>query len=629
MSRAGTGRHGFWAGVFAAGVFVWTATAATAQEPKTATPDPANPVYRGPSIAMHGEPKYRPGFKQFDYVNPNAPKGGRLRLVAIGTFDSLNPFIIKGVRNGWIRVIVHDNLMSRSADEPFTMYPLIALEIELPRDRSWVVFHLDPRARFHDGSPITVDDVIFSFKLLRDKGLPFYRAFFRNVTAVRKVGPRAVKFSFVPGQNRELPLILGDLPILSKRYWQARDFEKTTLVPVPGSGPYRIAKVDPGRSITFRRIKDYWAQDLPPRVGHYNFDVIRVDYYRDATLARQALKAGAFDYWFEGQAKAWATAYDVPPVKRGDLILARFPHGRTAGMQGFVFNTRKAVFRDRRVRQALAYAFDFAWTNKNLFHGQYSRLRSYFDNSELASRGLPAGDELEILRRYRGRIPGEVFAKPYRPPSYDGSGKIRSGLRPAFRLLEEAGWKVRDMKLFDARTGRRMRFEILLDSPASERFVLPFVRNLRRMGVEARVRLVDSSQYVARLRKFDYDMIVGAFRQPMSPGNEQRIIWSSRAAKAPGSRNYIGVDDPVVDELVELVIAAPDRASLVARTRALDRVLLWNHFVIPHWHIPYDRIVYWNKFGVTRPTLRGSRLMTWWIDRKKAAALGRRRGRAD
>ncbi len=578
-------------------------------------------VYIGHALAMHGAPKYGPDFTHFDYVNPHAPKGGTVTQAAIGTFDSLNPFIIRGVAASQIGLI-YDTLMVGSADEAFTMYGLVAETIEVPEDRSWVAFTLRPEARFHDGSPITAEDVIFSFNILTDKGAPFFRAYYGNVAKVEKVGPRKVKFTFKPGENRELPLIVGQLNILPQAYWEGREFDKTTLKPPLGSGPYKVESVDPGRSITYRRVEDYWARDLPVNVGQSNFDMIRIEYYRDATVAREALIREDFDFWPENESKAWATAYDLDEVERGLLIKKAVDHERSAGMQAFVFNIRQPIFRDKRVRQALAYAFDFEWTNKNLFYGQYRRTQSYFSNSELASSGLPTGGELEILERFRGRVPEEVFTKEYKAPSYDGSGNIRPGLRIALKLLGEAGWVVRDKKLVDTETGRPMSFEILLISPAFERIALPFAHNLKKLGIDARVRLVDPAQYQNRLNEFDYDMIVGVWGQSLSPGNEQRDSWSSAAADAIGSRNLIGIKDPAIDELIELVIAAPDRQSLIERVHALDRVLLWSHFVIPHWHIPYDRLVFWDKFGVPEVIpMQGTSLLRWWIDGNKALAL--------
>ena len=578
-------------------------------------------VYIGHALAMHGAPKYGPEFTHFDYVNPNAPKGGTVKQFGFRTFDSLNQFIIRGLPAAQIGLI-YDTLMAGSADEAFTMYGLVAETIEVPEDRSWVAFTLRPEARFHDGSPITAEDVIFSFNILRDEGKPFYRAYYGNVTRVEKVGPRKVKFTFKPGENRELPLILGDLTVLPKAYWEGRAFDKTTLEPPLGSGPYKVESVDPGRSITYRRVEDYWARDLPVNVGQYNFDVIRFDYYRDATVAREALIGGNFDFRLENESKAWATAYDLDVVEQGLLIKQAVDHERSAGMQAFVFNIRQPIFKDKRVRQALAYAFDFEWTNKNLFYGQYRRMQSYFSNSELAAHGLPDDEELKILECFRGKVPDEVFTKEYKPPSYDGSGNIRGGLRIALKLLGEAGWVVRDKKLVDAETGRPMSFEILLISPAFERIVLPFAHNLKKLGIDARVRLVDPAQYQNRLIEFDYDMIVGVWGQPLSPGNEQRDSWSSAAADAIGSGNLIGIKDPAIDELIELVIAAPDRQSLIERVRALDRVLLWGHFVIPHWHIPYDRLVFWDKFGVPEVIpMQGTSPLRWWIDGNKALAL--------
>ena len=603
------------AGIFAIGLAL---TGAAGSEPARAAAPGAAPRH---AIAMHGAPKYPPNFAHFDYVNPAAPKGGKVKMASVGTFDSLNQFIIKGVSAASLGYL-YDSLMTGSSDEAFTVYGLLAESIETPEDRSWVAFTLRPEARFHDGTPVRPEDVIFSFDILREKGSPFFAAYYGNVVKVEKTAARRVKFSFKPGGNRELPLILGQFPILPKAYWQNRDFAKTTLDPPLGSGPYRIEAVDPGRSITYRRVADYWGRNLPVNVGAYNFDVIRIDYYRDATVAREAFKTKGFDFRAENESKAWATAYDIPAVKDGLLIKRKFAHKRSSGMQSFAFNTRREMFKDPRVREALGYAFNFEWTNKNLFYGQYRRTRSYFSNSELASTGLPKGVEREILERFRGRIPERVFTKEYSPPAYDGSGNIRAGQRQAMRILKGAGWVIRNKQLVDAKTGTQMRFEILISSPAFERIVLPFVRNLKRLGIRARARLVDPAQYEYRVRDFDFDMIVGSWGQSLSPGNEQRNFWSSRAAEFKGSRNIVGIKDPVIDELIELVIAAPDRKGLIDRVRALDRVLLWNHFVIPQWHIPYDRLVFWDKFGIPKviPML-GASFDLWWFDAAKAAAL--------
>ncbi len=579
------------------------------------------------AIAMHGEPRYPAGFTHFSYVNPHAPKGGTLRLAARGTFDSFNPFIPKGTATGGT---IYETLLTGSADEPFTEYGLIAESLEFPEDRSWVIFNLRPEARWHDGRPITVEDVIWSLETLKAKGQPFYRFYYGSVASAERVGERRVRFTFSEEGNRELPLIVGQIPILPKHYWADRDFEQTTLEPPLGSGPYRIGDFEAGRFVTLERVEDYWGQDLPVNRGQNNFDRIRTDYYLDEAVVRQALKAGEFDFREENVAKSWALDYDVPAVREGRLRKELVAHSRPAGMQGFVLNTRRAVFADPRVRQALAYAFDFEWTNRNLFFSQYTRTHSYFDNSELASSGLPEGEELEVLERFRGRVPEEVFTTEYRAPSTDGSGWPRENLRRAFALLAEAGWVVRDMKLVDERTGQQMRFEFLLVSKSFERVVLPFVRNLRRLGIEPSVRLVDTSQYVNRLRDFDFDVVVFGWGQSSSPGNEQRDFWSTRAADSPAARNFAGVRDPAVDEVIEMVIRAPDRESLVARTRALDRLLLWGHYVVPNWHLPAQRLLWWDKFSMpeTIPA-NGTSTSYWWYDEAKARALEASRGRGD
>ncbi|MFQ5973087.1 MAG: extracellular solute-binding protein [Alphaproteobacteria bacterium] len=581
----------------------------------------------GHGLSMHGEPKYGPDFKHFGYVNPNAPKGGTLRLAEQGTFDSFNSFIPKGNVGAGASI---ETLLTTSADEPFTGYGLIAESIEWPEDRFWVIFTLRPEARWHDGQPITVKDVIWSFETLKTKGHPFYRFYYGSIGGAEQVGERRVKFTFTETGNRELPLIAGQLPILPRHYWESRDFEKTTLEPPLGSGPYRITEFEAGRFIVTERVEDYWGKDLPVNRGQYNFDRIRYDYFRDDTVIRQALKAGDIDFRVENQAKAWALDYDVPPVRNGWLKKVEVPHQRPTGMQAFIMNTRRPVFQDPKVRRSLAYAFDFEWTNRNLFFGQYTRTESYFSNSELAATGLPVREELEILERYRGRIPAEVFTTPYSAPKTDGSGWPRENLRRAFKLLAEAGWVVREMKLVNAETGEQMRFEILLVSPAFERIVLPFVRNLKRLGIEARVRLVDQSQYINRLRSFDFDMFVGGWGQSESPGNEQRSFWSSAAADSPAARNFPGIKDPVIDELIELVITAPSRESLVARTRALDRVLLAGHYVIPNWHLRKQRLLYWDKFSrPDKPSRRGTSVDWWWFDPVKAANLEQREQRQE
>ncbi|MGE5505981.1 MAG: extracellular solute-binding protein [Actinomycetota bacterium] len=577
-------------------------------------------------IAMHGAPKYPAGFDHFDYVVPDAPKGGEIRLAALNTFDNLNPFIVKGVEAAGAG-LPFETLMVPAADEPFSMYGLLAETVDVPPDRSAVTFTLRREARWHDGKPVTPEDVIFSLETLKTKGEPNYRFYYAAVAKAEKVGERGVKFTFKPGDNRELPLIIGEMPVLPRHYWQGKAFEETTLVPPLGSGPYRIASFEPGRYVVYERVKDYWGAGLPVRKGQYNFDRIRYDYYRDSTVALEALKAGEYDFREENEAKKWATAYDDwPALANGLARKDRLDNSVPAGMQAFAYNIRRPLFTDAKVRQALAYAFDFEWSNKNLFYGQYKRCNSYFSNSDLAAAGLPDGRELAVLTPLKDQLPAEVFTTEYKAPATDGSGDVRPNLRIAMKLLEQAGWTVDKGKL--VKDGRPFSFEILLVSPAFERVVLPFVRNLARLGIEVSVRTVDASQYQNRVRAFDFDMIVMSWGESLSPGNEQAMYWTSEAADHQGSRNVVGIKNPAVDVLVDKVIAATTREDLVARTRALDRALLWNHYVIPQWYLGADRLAYWDKFG--RPPvvpMRGFQLFSWWIDPKKDAALAAARGR--
>ena len=591
--------------------------------PAARAADTAGPAH---GIAMHGDLKYGPGFTHFDYVNPDAPKGGELRLYALGTFDSFNPFIIKGnPDDGSGRI--YDTLLTSSADEPFSEYGLLAESVETPPDRSWVIFRLRKEARWHDGQPVTADDVLWSYEALRSKGQPFYRAYYANVDKAEKLDERTVKFTFKPGENRELPLIMGQLTVLPKHYWASREFDATTLDPPLGSGPYRIGTFEAGRWSSYERVPDYWGKDLAVNRGRHNFDRVRYDYYQNMTVALEALKAGAYDLRVEASSKDWATAYDAPAVRDGRLVKGEFPHARPAGMQGYAFNMRRPLFQDRRVRQAIGYALDFEWANRALFYGQYTRSRSYFGNSELAANGIPQGAELAVLEPLRDKLPPEVFAQEYQPPVTDGSGNMRENLRQAYDLLKAAGWTVdpKTKKLVNAQ-GQPFEFEILLIDPAYERITLPFAKNLERLGVTARVRTVDTAQYKKRVDDFDFDMVIWAWPQTLSPGNEQRSYWSSAYADQPGNPNVIGLKDPVIDALVEQVIAAPDRANLVARVHALDRALQWGFYVVPNWYIGYDRIAYWDKFG--RPEVipaQGVQLDAWWYDPAKAAAATAKR----
>ena len=574
----------------------------------------AQQIYKAHGIALRSKLKYGFGFKHFEYVNPNAPKGGEVKLSAIGTFDSLNPFILKGVSAAGIGLIF-DTLTTSSSDEPFSEYGLLAKTIEVPADNAWVAYTLRPEARWHDGYPITVDDVIFTFNLLMKDGHPFYRSYYHDVIKAEKIGKNKVRFVFKKGDNPELPLIVGQLPVLSKRYYQKHQFNKTTLEPPMGSGPYKIIDVKPGRSITYKLVDNYWGKDIPVNKGRYNFGIIKYEYYRDPTVALEAFKSGEYDFRIENVSKTWATAYKGPAFDQGKIIKEELPNNNPVGMQAFVYNTRRDIFKDRKVREALAYAFDFEWTNKTLFYSAYKRTRSFFENSELASKGLPGVDELKLLNPYRDKLPKEIFTKEYNPPKTDGSGNIRPNLRKALRLLNESGWVLKEGKLINRNTGKQFEFELLLVQPTFERIALPFKKNLNRLGIKMNIRLVDSSQYVNRLNNFNFDMIVYTFRQSLSPGNEQRDFWSSSAADTPGSSNLAGIKNPVVDALIEKIISAPDRESLVAACKALDRVLLWGFYVIPQWHINVYRIAYWNKFS--RPKIKPKYglgfLDTWWL----------------
>jgi len=582
----------------------------------------AEEVISSHAIAMNGTPRYGEDFKHFDYVNPEAPKGGKVRLSSIGTFDSFNGFISKGVSADGIGMI-YETLTTGSSDEPFTEYGLLAEKIEYPSDRKWVIYHLNPKARFHDGEPVKPEDVIFTFNTLLEKGAPFYKSYYGEIQKVEKLGPKQVKFHFDPNTtNRELVLITGQLPVLPKHYWEGRDFSKSSLEPPLGSGAYQVGEFEAGKYIIYKRVKNHWAEELPVHRGMNNFDEVRYDYYRDATVALEAYKAGEYDFREENNSKLWATAYKGESFEQKLLIRDEISHELPRGMQGFAFNLRRSKFKDRKVREAIGYAFDFEWSNKNLFYGQYKRTDSFFENSELASSGLPSQEELEILEPFRKDLPDEVFTKEFKPPVTDGSGNIRKQLLAASKLLKAAGWEIKDGKRVNSKTGEELKFEILLISPAFERIVLPFKKNLERMGIEASVRVVDTSQYVNRIRSFDFDVFVMVIGQSLSPGNEQDNYWSCKAAETSGARNYMGICNPAIDKLIRLVIEAPDRNQLIYSTRALDRALLWGHYVVPHWHINYYRLSYWNKFSRPDITPKYSLgFFTWWVDDAKEKTM--------
>ena len=576
----------------------------------------------GHGIAMHGAPKYGADFTHFDYVNPDAPKGGVFRRALAGTFDSLNPFIIKGVR-GYGRHLVFETLTRRAWDEPFSLYGLIAESIEVPDDRSSVTFVLRPQARFHDGSPVTADDVVFSWETLKEHGRPNHRLYYRQVRRVERPDERSVRFVFdAESPDRELPLIMGLMPILSKAYYESVSFEETTLEPPLGSGPYRIESVEPGRTIVYRRDPDWWGRDLAVNREQYNFDRIRYDYYRDADVMMEAFKAGEYDFRSEPSAARVATGYEFPAAADGRVKVARMAHGRPSGMRAFVFNTRREIFAERTVRHALAHAFDFEWVNETLFHGAYVRTGSIFDNSELGSRGVPEGGELALLEPDRDRLPPELFETAYEPPG--AGGTLRANLRKAKRLLADAGWSVHDGALRRDSDGLAMEFEILLVSPGNEKIALGYARNLERLGVVARVRTVDTAQYQNRRNSYDFDMLIYRWGMSLSPGNEQAFYWGAAAAEQEGTRNYPGVRDPVVDRLIKHMTNVRAREDFVDTIRAMDRVLLWGHYFVPLYHRNDDYVAYWDKFG--RPeinSLYGVVVESWWEDPAKAAALRR------
>jgi microcin C transport system substrate-binding protein len=595
-----------------AALFALTVAAASAQAQ-------TKPVH---ALSLLDAPKYPAGFTQLDYVNINAPKGGELREDAVGSFDTLNPYIVKGDAAAGMG-LVFQQLLNSSPDDPSSEYAAIAESVEVADDLSWVAFNLNAAAMWHDGKPVTSEDVVWTFETLKEKGAPVYRFYYAAVQKAEAQGPRKVKFTFSGPPNRELPQIIGQLPILPKHWWATRDFEKTTLEAPLGSGPYRVAVVDAPRSITYERVKDWWAKDLPVNRGRYNFDRIRYDYYRDTSVTLEAFKAGQYDIRSENVARNWATAYDFPAVRDGRVIKREFEHSRPAGMQAFVFNTRREKFADPRLREALGYAFDFEWSNKNLFFSQYRRTSSFFQNSEFAARGLPSPEELKHLEPVRAQVPPQVFTTEFTVPAYDGSGNIRDGLRRANELLRAAGFTVKDGKLL-GKDGKPLEIEVLNVQPDFERVIQPVLRNLERLGVKGTIRTVDSAQYQERVRAYDFDIMVGGWGQSDSPGNEQREYWSTAAAERRGGRNTAGIRNPAIDRLIEDVVAAPTRKDLVAATRALDRVLLWNFYVIPMYYGPVDRVAWWDRFGLPAGNPGyGPDIYSWWIDPARDAVLRR------
>lgn len=601
------------------------------------------PVVKTNALAVLGKPALPPDFPHFPYVNPDAPKGGSVTLATIGTYDNFNPFILRGTAafglvSPWVILPggagagttvghVWESLMTGSADEGSTAYAHLAESVELPADKMWVAFNLRPQAHFSDGTPVTAEDVAWTYRTLLAHGRPSMKIQFADVADVTVEGPRRVVFHFRSNQNRDLPLIVGGLPVLPEHFFKGRDFE-TPLTDAPiGSGPYRVATFDLGRSTVYERDPNWWAVRMPTGIGTNNFDRVRIEYFRDATVAMEAFKAGQIDIRSENISKNWATAYDFPAVKSGQVITHSFMHHLPEGIQGYAMNTRRAVFADRRVREAIATVFDFEWTNKALFYGAYSRTKSYFSNSDLAASQLPEADETTLLAPFKSGLPPEVFTTVFSLPVTDGSGNNREQMRQALALFKEAGWTVKDRKLVDA-NGQQMHFTVLLDEPSLERPTLPFTETLRKIGIDAQVRMVDPAQYQHLTDDFDFDMTMIVYPQSDVPGNELRDYFSCAASKAQGSSNISGVCDPAVDALIEKIVTAQTRPALAAATRALDRVLLWNWYLVPNWGNLQFNVAWWDRFGIPIQHIReGVNFDSWWVDPTKAAAIDAARGR--
>ena len=573
-------------------------------------------------IAMHGLPMHGSDEKHLPYVNPDAPKGGILRLGVYGSFDNLNRIAFKGSRAAGLGYI-NDTLMRRVWDEAFSLYGLIAEYAEMPEDRSSITFYINPKAKFHDGSPITREDVLFSLETFQNKGTPNQKKTYGKVIKTELVDQNGIKMIFVNNDDKELPLIIaGFLPIVPKKYYENIDVTKTFLDIPLGSGPYTIESLEPGRQIKYQRVKDYWAKDLLANKGQYNFDTLIYDYYKDSNVLLEAFKVGEYDYRREYNAKRWQSNYVFDAVDRGDVILQEMKNDRPTGMNALVMNSRKEIFNNPQVRLALSYAYDHEWINKALYNNAYTRTDSYFDNSPLASSGLPSENELKLLNPWKNQLPKEIFNQTYQPPVSDGSGMPRDNLRIAKKILEGEGWFVEDGKLM--KDGKEFAFEFLIVSPSVEKIALAFQKTLEVLGITMSVRTVDSSQYQARMLNYDFDMIKASWNVSLSPGNEQQFYWGSEVGKKDGSKNYAGVDSPVVDSLIETLIGAKTREELTTAIHALDRVLLWGHYVIPLYHSNTDRIAYWNflEFPDEIP-LYGLVIESWWANSEKASKLQR------
>ncbi|WP_347332686.1 extracellular solute-binding protein [Marinimicrobium locisalis] len=605
-----------------AGLLLSSTALADPLEPESATEtteENSVNIIKSHSFAGIGDPKYPADFEHFDYVNPEAPKGGELRRATIGTYDSFNRYASRGssaIDSGDL----YDPLMIGSLDEIDVYYPLIAEEIEYPANHMWVIFHINPQAKDQSGKAITAEDVKFTFNKFMTEGVPQFRASYSNVKDVEVLDSHRVKFSFEKPARDDIASLVS-LSILPKHYWKERDFSEPLSEPPVGTGPYVITEYKMGQSVTYKRNPDYWAKDLPSRLGTLNFDILRYDYYRDTNVALEAFKAGQYDLRIESEAKKWEEDYDIDAVKEGRIVREELKHSEPQPMSAYVFNTQREIFKDRRVRHALNYALDFQWMNSNLFYSQYERNLSYFQNTEYMAEGSPSEDELEILTPIKDKLPKEVFGEVWRPNETDGSGNIRGALRKAMALLRDAGWELKDGKMAHGETGKPFEFEIIYYSPSSERALQPLKRNLERLGITMNLRMLDTSQFINRVRSGDYDMVDRGYQANPYPHRNMPIIWHSDYIES--SWNQARVQDPVIDQLVTDIVAHQQQPEeLLAYGRAFDRVALWNFYVIPKWHSDHYRVAHWDKFD--RPETRPDYdlgIETWWYDKDKAQAL--------
>ena len=572
------------------------------------------------AIAEFGEPLYDEDMEHWPYANPNAPKGGNITLGDFGSFDTLNPYILKGEFPSSIGLI-YDSLMEGSGDELVSAYGLIAESVEYPDDKSWAVFNIRPEARFHDGTPITAADFKFTFDTIREHGRPFLKSFYDDVESAEVVGERRIRFDFKTRNSMKPLMIVAGTSPQPRHYWAERDISRTTLEPPLGSGPYRIKSVEPGRSIVYERVKDYWAADLPVNRGRHNFDVIRYDFYRDETVQFEAFKAGKVDYRGEGEVKRWFTGYDIPQVENGRIIKTEMANNNPRGIGAFFINNRREQFKDKRVREAINYLYDFEAIQRTLLYGQYKRIKSYFPNSDFGASGPPTPEEVAVLEPFRDQLPPEVLTEAFEPPKSDGSGRNRENLRKALALFKEAGWELRDTKLVNAETGQQLKLQIITAAPPTLRMADPFIQSMQRAGIDASIRLVDPSQWRVIGDEFDFDLSTGRLNFFPPPGTELRSYFGSAAADQRGSANSMGIKNPVVDQLIEQIVNAEDLETLKATTRALDRVLLWNHYLVPVYYPDEIWFAYWNKFGMPEKSAYYSAgfSSTWWYDEDRAA----------